>query len=63
MSVIFTLIKPEFKPRYFIKTKIFAPILLLMTNECKGLQISYLYFVSIGNGLFMDEIKPIHGKE
>ena len=38
MSVIFTLITPKFKPVYFIKTEISAPILPLMTNECKGFQ-------------------------
>jgi hypothetical protein len=36
MSDIFTLIHLVFKLRYFIKTKIFASILLLMTNKCKG---------------------------
>ena len=56
-------LQPEFKPIYFIKTEIFAPILPLMTNECKGFQISDLYFVSTGNGLYMDEIKSIPGKE
>ena len=45
------------------KTKIFAPIVLLMSNECKGFQICDLYSVSTGDGLFIDEIKLIYGKK
>ena len=63
MSDIFTLIQPQFKPRYFIQTEIFAPILPLITNECIGFHKSSLYCVSTGNGLFMDEIKPEQGKK
>ena len=63
MSVIFTLITPEFRPVYFIKTEISAPILLLMTNECKGFQNPIFILFPQEMGLYMDKIKHIHGKE
>ena len=63
MSVIFTLIKPEFKPSYFIKTKISTLILPLMTNECKGFQNPIFILFPQEMGLNMDEIKHILAKE
>ena len=54
MSVIFTLITPEFKPVYFTKTEISALIFILMTNECKGFQNPLFNLFPQENGLYMD---------
>ena len=63
MSVIFTLITPEFKLVYFIKTKISAPIFLLMTNECKGFQNPLFNLFLQEMGTHIDKINHIYGRE
>ena len=63
MSDIFTLISTMFKPRYFIKREIFAPILSLMTNKCEGFHKSSLWYFSTGNELKREEIMWEKGKE